>query len=74
METLDPEMLLRVTGGWGFSAQGQTPLPFGGNAQGGFTIGTEGVGAGAQGQMPLPGGGVAKGGVQAGDYSMPSLP
>jgi hypothetical protein len=74
MTTIDSDTLARVTGAWGLSLQGQTPLPGGGNAQGGFTIGTEGIGFGAQGQTRLPWGGTARGTVQAGDYALPPLP
>jgi len=66
--------LARVTGGWGLSLQGQAELPGGGNAQGGFTIGSDGIGFGAQGQTPVPWGGTAKGTVQAGSFSLPPLP
>lgn len=74
MTTIDSSMLAHVTGAWGVSLQGRTPLPGGGTAQGGFTVGTEGVGFGAQGQTRLPWGGTARGSVQAGNYSLPRLP
>jgi hypothetical protein len=74
MTTIDLQTLAHVTGGWGVSLQGQTPLPGGGNAQGGITLGTDGFGFGVQGQTRLPGGGIARGTVQAGNYSLPKLP
>jgi hypothetical protein len=74
MKTIDHQTLAQVIGAWGVSMQGQTPLPGGGNAQGGFTLGTDGIGFGAQGQTRLPWGGVARGSVQAGNFSLPKLP
>ena len=75
MRTIDHQALAHVTGGaWGVSLQGQTPLPGGGSAQGGFTLGTDGVGFGFQGQTRLPWGSVARGSVQAGSYKLPKLP
>jgi hypothetical protein len=75
VETIDDTDLAYVVGGvWGISAQGRTPLPGGGNAQGGFRFGGDGIGFGFQGQTPLPWGGHAQMDFRLGNYPMPSLP